>query len=103
MTATPPETNPIRWAAQRRRHWANPTQIKPNIWLVEEGSGPRATVRRLAVVEKLPNVWTYRGHCQVHTPDAAWLELNLGRRSWKVFGPSNELIPMLTELAEKYA
>jgi len=92
----------MRHSARRRRHWANPEEIHPGYWLVEEGSGPKATKRRLAIVRHDTYGWTYSGHVEVYDT-FAHLKLWLPNRSWDITGPSSELCPMLTDLVRKYA
>lgn len=100
---TPPTDNPIRWHAQKRKHWANPREIKPGYWMVEEGSGPRASVRRLAIVRYYSSGnWHYEGFAQPYGQSYAALELNLDTRHWKMGGPLEWIMPQLEALTLEY-
>ena len=103
---TPPAANPIVYAALKRKHWRNPQEITPGNWLVEEGSGPRASARRLAIVSFQSGQyggWRYRGHCDTRGSSYATLELWLDNWSWKINGPADKLVPMLTDLVREHA
>lgn len=99
---TPPEHNSIRRAAQRYKHWRGHEEIVPGYWLVEEGSGPKASKRRLAVIYYATFGWAYAGFCETWD-ERARLQLWLKERSWELTGPASELCPMLSELVKRYA
>jgi hypothetical protein len=91
---TPPPNNPIRWAPQKRKHWANPQELKPRVWLVEEGSGPKATSRSLAVVRETPHGWIYFGTITIRYRMAKMEVPYQNLRSWRIEGPL-DIIPEL--------
>ena len=106
--ATPPSANPLPYPARNRVHWANPEEIKPGLWLVEEGSGPKATTRGYCLVREKPNgKWFYIG--RVTPPRYASVTLDVGwldQRSWMLRAPetaTGELIELLREIGRKHA
>lgn len=100
---SPPSSNPMRYCAQKRRHWANPVEIKPGYWQVEEGSGPRASVRRLAIVRYDGAYWRYKGWVDVWAGGSrGQLQLWLADREWKITGPTAERIEQMVALVKEY-
>lgn len=105
---TPPERNPMGYAPQRRKHWADAQEIKPDLFSIMEGSGPKATTRDFSIVQRASTGhWRYVG--TVSRPRYGHVTLEIGYlegRSWKISGPEEDaprLVAQLIEIAREYA
>lgn len=105
---TPPSTNPFRYCAMNAKHWRNPQEIKPGIWLVEECAGPKATTINVIVVKPDTNKQGWRYVATVNRPRyrVCTLAFTVWLRSWKITAPADEqgkLVAQMLELVKEHA